>query len=300
MTTRRTGESGPAPLGIAELARRTGLQQQAIRAWETRFGFPAPARTDSGRRRYDDSDVERVQRVVALRDSGVRLAQAIARVQAEDESGRQISVYGELRRLHPQLQSRVLRREVLVAISHAIEDEAISRAARPVVFGAFQHERFYRQASDRWSEIARTAGTCLVFADFDVPRADRGAAVEVPLAPDAPLLREWAVVVTSASFSVALTAWEIPRRTRGRPPLREFESVFTFDPAAVRTAAEVCLEAARAAGTVDPHLLRAAEGALAAPPTPGPGVDALVARAFDYLQRLSQPAPGRRAPRVEA
>ena len=35
-------------LGIGDLARRTGLTPQVIRAWETRFGFPQPRRTPSG------------------------------------------------------------------------------------------------------------------------------------------------------------------------------------------------------------------------------------------------------------
>jgi MerR family transcriptional regulator, light-induced transcriptional regulator len=283
---RRTGDTASAPLGIGELARRTGLQQQAIRAWETRFGFPAPTRTDGGRRRYDAADVARIQRVVALKDSGVRLAQAIARVQTEDDSGRPLSVYGELRRTHPHLESRVLRRDVLVAISHAIEDEAMSRAARPVVFGAFQREGFYRQETARWSEMARTATACLAFADFASPGGRAPGPIEVPLAPDAPLLREWVIVVTSPSFSVLLTAWEVPGRSRLPGQRREFESVFTFDPAAVRTAAEVCLAAARASGTVDPEMLRAVDDSLATAPTPSTGVDALVVRAFDYLQQL--------------
>ena len=286
VTARRAGDSGSASLGIGELARRTGLQQQAIRAWETRFGFPAPARTDGGRRLYAAADVERIQRVVALKDSGVRLAQAIGRVQAEDAEGRPRSVYGELRRAHPHLETRVLHRDVLVAISQAIEDEAMSRADRPVVFGAFQREPFYRQSAARWQEIARTATACLVFADFPSPHTEPGGPVEVPLPADAPLLREWAVVVTSPSFSVALTAWEVPGQSGEPGPQRAFESVFTFDPAAVRTAAEVCLAAARASGSVDPDLLRSVGGALAATPTPSTAVDALVVRAFEYLQKL--------------
>jgi DICT domain-containing protein len=286
VTTRRTGDSGHAPLGIGELARRTGLTQQLIRAWETRFGFPEPERTDGGRRVYAVADVDRIQRVVALKDSGVRLATAIARVNGEDDAGRPLSVYAELRRLHPHLESRVLRREALVAVSHAIEDEALSRATRPHVFGAFQREGFYRRASRRWDEIARTASSCLVYADFPATAGGDGTPVEVPLDADAPLLREWAVVVTAPSFSVALTAWEIPRQAHRPEPLREFETIFTFDPAAVRTAADVCVAAARAVDDLDPGLLRRIDDSLATEPTPGSGVDALVVRAFDYLQRL--------------
>ncbi|HEX4471317.1 MAG TPA: DICT sensory domain-containing protein [Nocardioides sp.] len=273
-------------IGIGELARRTGLTQQVVRIWESRFGFPVPARTEGGRRRYAEADVDRVQRVLALKDSGVRLAQAVDRVRAEETSGPQ-SVYAALRERHPQVESRVLRRDVLVAISQAIEDEAMSRASRPVVFGAFQRESFYRHASPRWNEIARTAACCVVFADFDVPSARARSPVEIPLAADAPLLREWAVVVVAPSLSVALAAWEIPPQP-GRPQgRREFESIFTFDPAAVRTAAQVCLGVARAAGTVPQPLLATMSESLATEPTTTHGVDSLVLRAFDYLQRLA-------------
>jgi DICT domain-containing protein len=277
-------------MGIAELARRTGLSQQVLRAWETRFGFPTPERTEGGRRRYDERDVDLVRRVVALRETGVRLAAAVARVRAEDDGGHPRSVYAELLRRHPQLEARRLSRRVLVAISHAIEDEAMARAVRPHVFGAFQREEFYRSAAPRWQEIARTASSCLVYADFPGAAAAPGRPVEVPLEPDAPLLREWAVVVTAPDFSVVLTAWEVPGQApaQARPGERTFESVFTFDPAAVRTAAEVCVEVARACGGVDPGLLTRLDRDLRAERTASAGVDAMVVRAFDYLQRLAR------------
>src|SRR4249919_121840 len=205
-------------LGIGDLARRTGLTPQVIRAWETRFGFPQPRRTPSGRRAYDPSDVDRIGRVLTLKESGSRLAQAIARVvQQGDADGRDLSVYGELRRLLPHLESRLMRREVLVAISRAIEDEALARAVRPLVFGAFQREDFYLASAPRWQELARTAEGCVVFADFTDP-----------LDQDSPLLREWAVVVRSTDFSTVLTAWEVPGG--GPHDDRRFETIFSFEP----------------------------------------------------------------------
>jgi DICT domain-containing protein len=287
-------------IGIGELARRTGLTQQVIRAWESRFEFPVPERTDGGRRVYAEADVDRLQRVVALKDSGVRLAQAIARVRGEEASG-PLSVYGAIRQRHPYVESRVLRRDVLIAISHAIEDEAMSRASRPVVFGAFQRESFYREAAPRWAEIARTAASCVVFADFAdfADPADpagsasperrvgrKGHPIEVPLAADAPLLREWSVVVTAPTLSVALAGWEVPGHRGRASGSREFESIFTFDPAAVRTAAEVCLAVARTGQAVPDSLLDTMGETLAAEPTPSHGVDSLVLRAFDYLQHV--------------
>jgi DICT domain-containing protein len=269
--------SDDATLGIGELARRTGLTPQVIRAWETRHGFPEPVRTASGRRRYDARDVDRIGRVLSLKESGSRLAQAIARVQEEPGDVRSLSVYGELRRALPHLGSRLMRRDVLIAISRAIEDEALARAVRPVVFGAFQREELYLRSAARWEELARTAGECVVFADFE-SSDPAGDPARVALDPASPLLREWAVVVSSADFSVVLTAWEVPD---GADPERRFEVVFTLEPAAVRVAVDVCTAAARAAG-VPPTRDTPAE---ATRPS-GPAADALVLRAFDYLDQV--------------
>lgn len=273
-------------IGIGELARRSGASVQVLRAWETRLGFPVPARTESGRRAYDDADVDRVQRVLALKESGVRLAEAVARVRVEGEAG-PLSIYGAVRRRHPEVGPRVLRRDVLVAISHAIEDEAMSRGSSALVFGAFQRERFFRDAAPRWDEIARTSTACAVFADFapgsGAAPPGEGSPIEIPLAPDAPLLREWAVVVMAPALSVVLTAWEIPSRG-ALGPHREYESLLSFDPAAVRTAAEVCRSAARAAPLPDSVIARL-DLPLASDRTPSEGVDALILRILEYVQR---------------
>jgi DICT domain-containing protein len=274
-------------VGIGELARRTGLTQQVIRAWESRFGFPEPWRTPSGQRRYDPRDVDRIARVLTLKESGSRLAEAIARVRQEHTDGRHLSVYGELRRSLPQLESRLMRRDVLVAISHAIEDEALARASRPLVFGAFQREEFYLRSAPRWEELARTADGCVVFADFPDRPDLRGRPVRAPLDEESPLLREWAVVVTSDDFSVVLTAWEVPERESSE---RGFETIFTFEPEAVRIAVDVCLAAARSAGVSEDRLLRGESAPGRGARTHGAGVDALILRAFGYLQQV-EPQP---------
>ncbi len=285
MSVRHEPEVPGAGLAIGELARQTGLTPQVIRAWETRFDFPRPRRTATGRRSYDARDVDRIGRVLTLKESGSRLAQAIARVTEQGETeGRHLSVYGELRRLLPHLASRVMRRDALVAISHAIEDEALARAARPVVFGAFQREEFYLRSAPRWRELARTAEACVVFADFDEPASRGRLPLRVPLHPESPLLREWAVVVRSADFSTVLTAWEIPDDDPSAE--RRFETIFSVEPDAVRVAVDTCVAAAKAAGVAEDVLLG---GTLSAKPprSPSPAVDALVLRAFGYLQELA-------------
>lgn len=61
--------------GIHEVAERTGLSPELIRAWERRYGLPSPERTAGGFRRYDDDDVERLRLLRELRDRGVRIAE---------------------------------------------------------------------------------------------------------------------------------------------------------------------------------------------------------------------------------
>ena len=46
---------------IAVAARRSGLSQHVIRAWEKRYGVITPQRTDTRRRLYSDEDIERLQ-----------------------------------------------------------------------------------------------------------------------------------------------------------------------------------------------------------------------------------------------
>jgi DICT domain-containing protein len=81
----------------------------------------------------------------------------------------------------PPPRSQLLSKRTLIAVSRAIEDETISRAAAPVVTAAFQSERNYRAVEHRYRAMARTADAVVVFADFEAHgrrrrRADRGAA----------------------------------------------------------------------------------------------------------------------------
>jgi DICT domain-containing protein len=69
---------------------------------------------------------------------------------------------------------------------------------------------------------------------------------EVAVSPGAPLLREWAVICDSPTFSACLVGVE---RLGARPadPLRRFEAMWTVEPFAVRQAARTgcALAAAR-------------------------------------------------------
>lgn len=226
-------------LTISDLAGRTGLTPATLRTWETRHGFPVPQRLASGHRRYDEHDVALVQQVLRRRDAGVRLDVAIgeaAHAAALDAA----SVYAVLRRRHPHLQPQRLRKTTLLAMSWAMEDECCARAQRPLLFGAFQHARFFAGAAPRWTELARTARRATVFADLaDAERSPGIRMVHLPA--DAPLRREWVLVCEAADFPAALAAWEVPGQEDVPDGDRVFETVWSLEPRAVRAATRACL-----------------------------------------------------------
>jgi len=262
MTRRPDPDRG---IAIGELAARTGVGVGTLRMWERRHGFPAPERLPSGHRRYRAVDAELVAQVLRERAAGLSLAAAIARVRssvADDEP----SIFAGLRRRRPDLQPIVLRKRLLLALTRAIEDESCALAERPLLFGSFQHERFYRQSQRRWRDFARTAELAVVFADFARGRTPPDGPVELPIDRSGPLTREWAVVCEAPGHAVCLAGLELPSPATRRDPAREFEVIWSVEPAVVRVATGVCLQLLR---RVDPELAdRVGESAPSFPPGP--------------------------------
>jgi DICT domain-containing protein len=239
-------------LTIGDLVERTGVSEGTLRIWERRHGFPSPERLPSGHRRYREEDVELVLQVVRERADGLSLPAAIARARTSAAQSL-ASVFAGLRRQRPELQPIRLRKPVLLALSRAIEDESCARAERPLLFAAFQRERFYRQSERRWRDFARTAELAVVFADFPRARRPSGGPVELPIEREAPLSREWAVVCQAPGHAVCLAGVELPPARRPAEKTREFDVIWSVEPEVVRTACEICIDLARHAdaGAVD-------------------------------------------------
>jgi DICT domain-containing protein len=181
-----------------------------------------------------------------------------------------------------------LPKRTLVGLSHAIEDECAARAERPLLFGSFQRERFYRDAEPRWRELARTAEIAIVFADFPERREPDGAPIEVPIDRSDPLGREWSLVCDAQEYAACLSAWEPPGQDAVRDPERRLETIWSVEPAVVRTAARIAKGiAARSA----PDLVAPIEDRLDATPPPSGEefrlVSALTNRMVAYVGRGS-------------
>ena len=233
-------KSSTGELSIGDVVRATGVGEAALRAWERRFGFPAPRREPSGHRRFSADDVEQILRVLALRERGLALPVAIERARAAPTPVR--SMFARVRDSRPDLQPVVVRKRHLIELTRAVEDESCARAEAPVLVGSFQRERFYRQSERRWRELARGAAGCAVLADFERLRSPRDAPVEVPLERAHPALREWALVCDATEHGACLLAWEPPPRRRVPDGARSFELVLSVEPAVVRAASEAALD----------------------------------------------------------
>jgi DICT domain-containing protein len=275
-------------LAIRDVAERTGLAAGTIRMWEQRYGAPVPGRSDSGYRVYTQDDVEMLRRAVAFRERGLSVPAALERAQSIGETDRP-SIYGAIvSGGDGPVTPRVLRKRTLIQISRAIEDETMARAARPVVFGAFQRERNYRAVQHRYRRMAESADATVVFADFPRPRLAQGEPAEVPISADAALGNEWAVIVDAPGYAACLLAWERPRSPEeeaGSDMDRRFESLWTMDPAVVRRAAVVGCSLTRASC---PEVADRIDELLADRPlameAPAPGLTALTNRLVAYLE----------------
>jgi MerR family transcriptional regulator, light-induced transcriptional regulator len=232
-------------LTIGTVAERTGASVALLRAWEQRYGFPRPARSSSGHRRYSERDVEQIRQVLAHREAGLSLVAAIGRLSPDEPS-----IFAGLRRRRPDLAPHVLGTRTMLAISRAIEDEYGTTADAPLLLAAFQEERFWRASEHRYRDLARTASLTVVFAEL-APTADRTAAgrddgpIEVPLGRNDPLLREWAVVCQGPRGGAVLAGRERPGRSEVDHDARVFEAFWSIEPVVVRTAADIALGIAR-------------------------------------------------------
>lgn len=275
-------------LAIKDIAEQTGIAAGTIRMWEQRYGFPTPDRTASGYRRYCDADVDALRRVQAYRHRGLSVPAAIERAREECTATDRPSIYAAVVSSGTDLRPQVLCKGTLVALSRAIEHEALAHAAAPVLVGAFQHEPFYRAVEPRYRRLAQLADAAVVFADFAQESRPPGGPVEIPIGPEAALGNEWAVVVDAPGYAACLLAWEQPGVTEpgdADDPDRRFEAIWTVDPVATRRAARV---AARLAARVDPEYGAELEQLLADRPMaleqPAPALTALTNRVLAYLE----------------
>lgn len=67
-------------LRIRTIARLTGIREATLRAWERRYGFPRPHRSENNYRAYTREEVENIRRVAHHIADGLSVSEAISQV----------------------------------------------------------------------------------------------------------------------------------------------------------------------------------------------------------------------------
>ena len=198
---------GGADFRLAQLTEATGLSPELIRAWERRYGFPRPARTLGGHRRYDQEEVELLHRAVMLVRSGFRAREAITRAletTVEDElSSQEVdfsaeSLAADLVAGDPARALALLRGSAyLLGFERALEERALP-ALRLVGAG---------WESGRWSVAQEHTATGLVLSWLGTVRSG--------LAPVGGPIKVLIATPAGEHHAVAVWALELLLRRRG-------------------------------------------------------------------------------------
>jgi DNA-binding transcriptional MerR regulator len=152
-----SGERGY--LRIGELARRTGVSPELLRAWERRYGVLAPRRTSGGYRLYGDLDERRIRRMRELIDDGLSAAEA-ARLALEpagepDRASGPPAVTPDLVRIAASFEDGLDRFDE--AAAHVALDRLLSRFTVATAFRDVLLP-YLRRLGERWSEGTVTVG----------------------------------------------------------------------------------------------------------------------------------------------
>jgi DICT domain-containing protein len=193
----------------------------------------------SGHRRYSTADVDLVIDVLRHRASGLAMPAAVERAR-EVRRPAESSVFAGLRNHHRDLTVQRLGKSTLLALCRAIEDECCAQADRPLLFAGFQRVRHYNASKDRWHDLSATARGAYVFADFADPGPESDRPLEIAVPGDSVLNREWLLVCDSTDHPGCVVGWEPPGQGQQPDRLREFETLWSLDPAVVRDASRIC------------------------------------------------------------
>ncbi|MCG2616245.1 MerR family transcriptional regulator [Terrimonas sp. NA20] len=122
---------------ISELEQLSGIKAPTIRAWERRYNFIQPGRTDTNIRMYDDHQVRKLLNIVTLLSNGYKLAK-IAELDEEDIHAMVLGLQGVS--TDPDAIATSLINELVMAMltfdEHTFEQTYVSAVKRYGVFDA--------------------------------------------------------------------------------------------------------------------------------------------------------------------
>jgi methanogenic corrinoid protein MtbC1 len=120
---------------IKSVSERTGIAPVTLRAWERRYGFPEPRRTETGYRLFSEYDIAALNWLKRQTESGLSIARAVRRLTGLIERGEDPLVKGMAERAvfengwEDVVQVRPALLRALLALDE-VEANAILRTAR--------------------------------------------------------------------------------------------------------------------------------------------------------------------------
>jgi DICT domain-containing protein len=119
------------------------------------------------------------------------------------------SVVTELLQFLPHWRSQMYFKASLTALSHAMEDQVLAEADRPLVIAGFQRERFYRQEAHRYRRIGQKTPHVYVLAAPETEFANGSGIYEtVAFQADDVLSQERHLVVIGREYASCLICRE--------------------------------------------------------------------------------------------
>jgi len=132
---------------VAEIA---GVTVRTLHHYDE-IGLLTPGeRTSAGTRRYDDDDLERLQRILLYRELGFTLEEIATILDDPDVEAR-----AHLRRQHALLRDRISRlQEMVAAVEYMLEAQKMGINLTPEekfeVFGDFDPDAYTEEVEERW------------------------------------------------------------------------------------------------------------------------------------------------------
>jgi DNA-binding transcriptional MerR regulator len=137
---------------VGKVAQLAGVTVRTLHHYDE-IGLLSPSgRTSAGYRRYDDADLERLQRILFYRELGFPLEEIGAIIDDPTSSPTE-----HLRRQHELLTGRINRlREMVTAIEFAMEARKVGIQLTPEerfeVFGDFNPDEYAEEVEQRWGD----------------------------------------------------------------------------------------------------------------------------------------------------
>ena len=142
----------PTTLTVGAVARMAGITVRTLHHYDE-IGLLSPGdRSDAGYRRYDDDDLERLQRILFYRELGFGLDDIRTVI---TDGGADASAH--LRRQHAMLRDRIRRLErMAAAVEKAMEARTMGIPLTPEerleVFGDFDPDQYAGEVEERWGD----------------------------------------------------------------------------------------------------------------------------------------------------